>query len=491
MGQALPFAQGFYVSESLPISAQECVNFYPNTPQTGTVTQQSLFGTPGLLEIETVGTNEFNRGFHVFNGIPYHVNGTTLYRLDRTFDAFGVAQYTSVDVSGGVPLPGADRVIMADNGIAGGEMCIILPEGTNQFNAYIFDDVAVTLTQISDADFDGPVSGLVYIDGFFLFTKKDGNKFFISNLRQGLVYTATDFADAEVDPDPIKAPFVFLNELFIFGTETFELFQNIGGAGFPFVRVEGGVRQKGIDSPNTVQEMEGNMVWVGSTSNEQTAIWISVGGKPEKLSTTAIDNQLRTYTDTQIDTAFSVKYSQAGHLFVAFTFPGADTFVFDDNERRWHTRESISNDQPVTWRVNSIVEAYSELIVGDILSNKIGIIDKDTFFEYGEIIRRRFVLPPLDNGGDAFFTNSIEAVGESGVGLTLGVGSDPQVLMSFSDDGGRTFNDQMARSFGLKGEFGFRTVWGQLGRAARERMFRFDVSDPVKWVFFKIEANID
>lgn len=491
MGQQLPFAQGFYVSESLPISAQECVNFYPNTPQTGTVTQQSLFGTPGLLEIEAVAENEFNRGFHVFNSIPYHVNGTTLYRLDRSFDAFGNVSFTSVDVSGGIPLPGADRVVMADNGTSGGEMCIVLPEGSNQFNAYIFDDVAITLVQISDIDFDGPVNGLVYIDGFFLFTKKQGNKFFISNLRQGLVYTATDFADAEVDPDPIRAPFALENELFIFGSETVEPFQNIGGAGFPFVRIEGGVRQKGIDSPDTLQEMNGAMVWVGSTSNEQSAIWISNGGVPEKLSTTAIDNQLRTYTDTQISSAFAVKYSQSGHLFVAFTFPGAETFVFDANEQRWHTRESISNDQPVTWRVNTIVEGYSELIVGDILSSKIGIIDKEIFFEYDEIIRRRFVLPPLDNGGNPFFTSSIEAVGESGVGLTTGTGSDPQVLMSFSDDGGRTFGETIPRSLGKLGEYTFRTIWNQLGRSARERMFRFDVSDPIKWVFFKIEANID
>jgi len=173
MATPLPFAQGFYVSESLPISAQECVNFYPNIPQTGTVTQQSLFGTPGLVEIASADDEETNRGMHVFNSIPYGVNGENLYRIDRSFDAFGNATYEAIQVNDGapspgipIPLPGTLRVQMADNGVSGGQMCIILPESTGQFNGYIFT-IAGGLVQISDASFDGPVSSVVYVDGFF------------------------------------------------------------------------------------------------------------------------------------------------------------------------------------------------------------------------------------------------------------------------------------------------------------------------------------
>ena len=487
----LPFAQGFYVSESLPISGQECVNFYPNIPQTGTVTRQSLFTTPGIPEIANAGTDEFNRGSHVFNGIPYEVNGNNLYRIDRTFDAFGEAVFTAVQVNGGVPLPGDQLVVMADNGSAGGEMSIVLPEGDNQFNAYIFDDVAVTLTQISDVDFDGPVSTVVYIDGFFLFTKKAGNKFFISNLRQGLVYTATDFADAEVDPDPIRAAFVLRNQPFIFGSETAEPFQNVGGSGFPFLRIDGGVIDKGIDAPNSIVEIDGNMAWIGSAVQEQAAIWISNGGKPQKISTTAIDNQIRTYTDDEISKAFVLTYSQSGALFAAWTFPGRETFVYESVSGLWHTRESLSVSVLGPWRVQSIVEAYGELIMGDILTNKFGIIDRDVFTEFGSEIRRRFVLPPIDNDGLPFFMNSLEVVAESGVGLTEGQGEDPEILMSYSDNGGRTFTDTEGRSVGKIGEFDVRTIWNQLGRVDRQRSIRFDVSDPVKWVIYKVEADID
>lgn len=575
MGQPLPFAQGFYVSESLPISAQECVNFYPNIPQTGTVTQQSLFGTPGLLEIATAGEDEFNRGLHVFDGIPYAVNANTLYRIDRSFDAFGDASFTAVSV--GTGLFGDERVIMADNGpvssdpvlipstsitsvtdsdgnarfnfasvgttltpgtevvitgfvtntsyngtflitvsdsdiffetgvafgtdeIVGsftatipggaGQICIVIPESDVQFNAFIFT-IAGGLVQISDPDFNGPVSSVVYIDGFFLFTKKDGKQFFISAIRNGFSYNALDFSGADVDPDPIRAPFILRNEVFIYGSQTMEPFQNIGGAGFPFVRIEGGVQDKGLDAPFSLVEIDGNMAFIGSADKEEPAIWLSNGGKPQKISSTAIDNQIRTYSDSVIESAFSATYSQSGALFAVFTFPGEQTFVYEAVSGFWHTRESTINEAQNTWRVSNIVQAYGELIVGDLLTNKFGLIDKEVFTEYEEPIKRRFVLPPLDNGGDPFFNNSIELVGETGQGNTVDPASDPQVLLSFSDNGGRTFGDTLARSFGKIGEYNTRCIWDQLGRVPRSRMYRFEVADPVKWAFYKVEANID
>ena len=170
MGQPLPFSQGFYVSESLPISAQECVNMYPNLPQTVTVTRQSLFGTPGLTEIAQASATEFSRGLHVFDSIPYAVNDGTLYRINRTFDAFSVPIFDAEIV--GTGLFGNRLVIMADNGPlnaggGAGQLCIVIPESDEVFNAFIFTEDPDTLTQISDVDFDGPVSGVVYIDGFF------------------------------------------------------------------------------------------------------------------------------------------------------------------------------------------------------------------------------------------------------------------------------------------------------------------------------------
>ena len=64
----LPIANGFYISDSLPISAQECVNWYPNIVQAPALSQETLFGTPGLVQQATTGTltEDINRGSLTF-----------------------------------------------------------------------------------------------------------------------------------------------------------------------------------------------------------------------------------------------------------------------------------------------------------------------------------------------------------------------------------------------------------------------------------------
>jgi len=67
----LPIAGGAYKSESLPISNQQCVNWFPNIPQTqGALSNGTLLGSPGVVQLETTGTlNQINRGSHVKAGV--------------------------------------------------------------------------------------------------------------------------------------------------------------------------------------------------------------------------------------------------------------------------------------------------------------------------------------------------------------------------------------------------------------------------------------
>jgi hypothetical protein len=85
----------------------------------------------------------------------------------------------------------------------------------------------------------------------------------------------------------------------------------------------------------------------------------------------------------------------------------------------------------------------------------------------------------------------LELVCETGTGASTGQGSDPTINLSYSTNGGRSFNNQMPRSTGALGEYDQRVIWSSLGRINREVCFKFEASDPVKWVFLKVEAIID
>jgi len=486
----IPIGAEFYKSDSLPISAQECVNLFANVPQTTSPTEKAIFPTPGLTQATTAGTDVASRGTHVFQGVPYVVYGNDLYRIDRDTDAFGARTYTSTAVNGGVSIDGTQRVMISDNGGEGGQICIVVPEGSNQYNAYIYT-ISGGLVQISDSDFDGPVSSIRYVDGYFLFTKKDSQKLFTSELRDGLSYIATDFVLAEADPDNIVGSWILNNEPIIFGTQTFEPFQNIGGAGFPFQRVQGGVGDKGLKSKFAIEEVNDVMVFLGAAEGETPAIWASDGGDPQKLSTTAIDNELASYSDTVIENSFAWKYSQSGAQFVGFTFPDEKTFVYDFTTGLFHTRESVDSLGNITsYRVSGVMDAYGVLMVGDIITSNIGILSRSTYTEYDVEQARRFVTPQLENEGEPFWIDAVELWCLSGVGLTSGQGSDPEIRMSYSGDGGRNFSDSITRKTGKLGEYDTRVVWNSLGRFGRVVCFRFDMSDPIEWVFNKLEARI-
>ena len=76
----IPIANGFYQSASLPISAQRCINWYPNIPQGDTVTNANLFGTPGVEQLATVSSVDVTRGAIVSASVPYFVIGGALYK---------------------------------------------------------------------------------------------------------------------------------------------------------------------------------------------------------------------------------------------------------------------------------------------------------------------------------------------------------------------------------------------------------------------------
>ena len=473
----IPIANGYYISESLPISSQECTNWYPNIVQTQGLNQETLLGTPGLNQLTTTGAvQEINRGAHVKNGIPYFVNGTTLYRLDRTINPDLSESFSTVALG---TIPGTGGVSMADNGT---QLMILVPGG----DGFIYnEDAGTPFQQITAPGFtaNGNPQYVVFIDSYFAVTT-DTKKFIISSSNDGLSWNALDFGTAEADPDTIVAPFVFSNQLFILGSETIEVFQNLGGAFFPFQRVNGFVVPKGLFAPLSVIGASNSFMFIGGGTDESPAVWQLVGSNAVKVSNTAIDFALSQASDSDIDSAFSWSYSQKGAYFIAFTV-GDRTFVFDTVTSRWHERKSRLNNIDTRFRVNSLVSAYGRVLVGDLVDGRIGEMDSDIYMEYGEVIRRVVTSPNFFGGGRVA---KVEVICESGVGNSDR--ANPVISMDVSDDGGRTFEYEKIRAIGKIGEYGRRAIFRKLGRFPMNRMVRFKFSDPVKPVIIKVEASI-
>jgi hypothetical protein len=463
-----PIANGYYESDSLPISAQECTNFYPNIAQAPALNQETLFGTPGLTQVAKASDIENCRGAHEMNGVPYFVIGNKLYSMSSSYALTDHGQ-----------IAGSGRVSMADNGT---QLLLLVPGG----NGYIYNHVADTFAQITDADFtaNGNPQQVVFIDGFFCLTT-DTKKFIVSALNDGLSYNALDFGTAESDPDDIVAPIVFKNQLFIGGSQTIEAFQNIGGADFPFQRT-GLFLSKGISSPFSIQSIQDTFVFVGAGTNESPAIWALNGNNVAKISTTAIDKELSALTEAQILDIYSWAYAEKGAYFVGFALPGT-TLVYDTISKRWHERKSFVDGSLGAYRVNALVRAYNQLWAGDLVDGRIGLLAQNVYTEYDTEIRRTIVTQPFQNNMDSFVLPELELTVESGVGNSSA--ANPKVGLERSVDG-KIWSDARYRSIGKVGEYNRRVIWNRNGRASRFELFRFTISDPVKPVFIQMTADI-
>lgn len=478
--QALPITGGFYESDSLPLSAQECTNLYVNIPETQGLGEGALFNTPGLTQVDTSGASpdEEHRGAYVLNGTPYFVIKDKLYKLSSG----------SLTAITGTLNSTTGRVSMAENGT----QLMILEPGAD---GYIFTEPD-TLTQITDTDFtttNGTPQHVVFIDGYFCCTT-DSKKFKISGLNDGLTWSALDFGTAESSPDDTVAPIVFKNQLFIGGTKTIEAFTNVGASGssqFPFQR-SGLFLSTGVTSPFSVVVAQDTFMFVGGGINASPSVYMFVENTTQKVSTRAIDELLQDLTQAELADLFGWFYAEGGSYFVGFSLP-ATSIVYDLTTGRWHERQSqVTNpDQTVDikrWRINSLVTAAGSTYCGDSEDGRVGMLERTNYQEYGADINRRFATQPFQNLMAPFFVPMLELTVESGVGnadITA-----PVVSLEISTDGGKTWTDPRTRPMGELGEYFRRAIWRRNGRVSRFVVYRFTMSDPCKTVVIQLTADI-
>jgi hypothetical protein len=480
---ALPIPLGFYQSESLPLSSQRCINWIPTVPEGEALNNRALIQPSGIVEFANTGLGVCRGGWEM-KGVPYFVLGNSL---------------VSVSASGAVTnygtISGSVRVSMASNNpvAAGSSLVIVVPGG----DAYVFNEGDSSLTQITDPDYQTSDTVSFY-RGFFVFTTTDGKQLFVSNLNAPLTFDALDTGTAEGNPDRIITQIVDHDEISIIGSETTEVFRNVGGADFPLQIIPGAFTQKGAHTKYGVVKFDNTYMFIGGGENELTAIWRqSSSSSAVKVSTDAIDNAIQKFTKDEIANAFTMTFSKKGQFFAIFSFnssriPGK-TFVYNGTASSlagfsvWFEFQTGMTDAP--WRVNSIVKAYGKLLCGDSIDGRIGELVDNVYTEYDSAVKRQGALKPMTQDGMKIFAGELEADFEAGVGLTTGQGSNPFVMMDFSDDGGRTFSNQFKRAIGKIGEYGHETVWNRQGRFPNARIIRFTVTDPVKASLIRIAAT--
>ena len=458
-----PILGSAYVARSVNAADNRMVNLFPEVVPEGGKEPAFLQRAPGLTRLLTAGIGPI-RGMWQYGDYGYAVSGNTLYQIDSNWNA--VAKGT---------VAGTGQVSLADNGT---QLFIATnPQG------YIYNVNTDVFQQITDPDFPGAVT-VGYIDGYFVFNEPNSQKIWVTQLLDGTSVDPLDFASAEGNPDDVVAVFVDHREVWVFGTNSTEVWYDAGLTDFPLTRIQGAFNELGCAAPYSIAKMDNQIYWLGKDARGQGMVYRAAGYIGQRISTHAIEWQLQEYAN--LEDAVGYTYQQDGHSFYVLNFPTANTtWVFDVATGAWHERASFANGAFNRHRGNCQMFFNATNVVGDYQNGKIYKLDLDNYTDDGDPqkwLRSWRALPTGANNLARTIQHSMQLDCETGVGLVTGQGDNPQVMLRWSDDGGHTWSNEHWKSMGRIGRSGYRTIWRRLGATLkiRDRVYEISGTDPVR-----------
>lgn len=333
-------------------------------------------------------------------------------------------------------------------------------------------------------------------DNFFIALKPDSNQWSVSNLEDGTIWQALNFAETTTSGTKLIAAASVFQQLFLFNEETAEIWSATASQQFPFIAQQGNFINYGTGAPASVVTTSMGILWLSQNAAGQGIFVLASGGNNVQIvSTDALTTEINQYST--INDCVGIVYQEMGHEFVQFTFPsGGTTKVYDLMTKYWHEKKSY-NVNALTipaytkHRANCCVFLNGLTLVGDYTSGKIFTLDRNTYIDDGSwAIPRQITTAPITWGDRYISIDSLELLVEPGQGLITGQGSNPLIGLEISRDGGFTFETKRIVSLGPIGQYKYRVRWNVLGHA-RSFVFRFTVSDPIKFVVLGLIGDTD
>lgn len=458
---------GTYKHKSLALSAQVTRNFLPQLQTDNSTKSPYILESFAGLKLFSTQTGGVDRGLFVHKEVLYKVTGTTFYLIEE--DGTHVAKGT---------VEGAERCII--DGLQ--DTVLIVTAG----RVYKYNVVTDTFTDETSApNFESPNSVTVLnsqaiYDG-------DGDRFAVSDVGDGTSINALNYAQAESKADDLVRPYAFNQRVYMLGKRTVEIWWNSGTGTPPFARVEGGIRQVGLSALHCVGNSDEFMYFLG-TDNQ---VYAMSGSQLQVVSQQPLTREISKYTKTSDAFGWCTKYQ--GQWMFIMTFPSASkTWVYPEGGEWFELSDDAMGNR---WIGNSYAFAYRKHFVADYQNGNLYELDDDTYTNNGnEIIRMRDtgVIHGglIGQDGKEITMGKFELYLQTGVGLLSGQGSDPKIMLSYSDDGGQTWSEEQWGYIGKLGDFVIRVTWDAQG-SFLNRIIRVSTSDPVYYSIHSASAELE
>lgn len=450
-----------YTGQSIVANAQRAINLYgekntnPDLPFPFT-----WYQTPGSALFAAANNPDAVRcTYRTSIGTAYVVIGSGVYSLASN------GALTIIGNIAGSP----NQCYISDNGLVA-----VLVDGST--TGYAIDLNSNAFGVIIDPSFYG-ADFVVYLDTFFVFNRPNTDQFYISLsvvdfalLTTGTSFDPLDIAAKSGSSDPIVSILTVHQELWLVGTLTTEVWIGTGAADFFFQRVQGAYIQHGCIAKYSAANQDIIAFWLMQDRQGKNVVVQGVGYDVKEISTPRIVKEFNSYSTTADAIGFCFQIND--HAFYALIFPTANkSWLYDLTTGFWCEWAFTDNQGQLNrHRANCCMFAFDKIIVGDFSTGQLFYLSVDLFQDNGAPITNIRSFAQLLSDGDRVSYRQFIAMMEVGT-IDPATGIDPQVSLSWSDDGGKTFSFPIDQSLGKGGEYLTQASWNRLGMA-RSRVFQ-------------------
>jgi len=439
-------AGGTFKAKDLSLTAQRTVNFWPQIQDAKNA--RSPYTLESFYGLKPFATGEgLNRGIFAHQDILYKLSGTTLFSVNSSGikTTIGTVAGDSQAVFDGL----SSTVIITADGVA-----------------YTWD--GTTFTVGTDTDFESPDTVTV-LNSQALYNGA-GGRFGVSDVGLPLTINALNYATAESKADILLRPYAYGNIVYMFGSEAIEQWWNSGTGNPPFDRVEGGMINIGLGAVHSVASDDKGVYFFGADNQ----VYYLLGGVPTPLLPREIVRDIAALPTRGDAIGWAMEVD--GQWFYVLKLPiGNKTYIFPKGGQWFELSSGTTGDR---YNGDGYAFAYGRHFIADETGNILEL-DGDTYTDNGATIRRERVLSPIHGGlfgkpGKELEIAYMRIIGKTGTGILAGQGSDPQISLSYSQDG---------ENFGNE-------IWGDVGKMGVLTTIDFDIGESFdNWVFKLVSTD--
>ncbi len=444
-------------SLSSSITAQRRVNCFYDIRVDEDKTKVAIRGTPASVLSYTLPDAPI-RGWRVVGNFLYVVAGSTIYQVfaDNSFTALGT-----------IPSSG-QYVTMTDNSIQLG-----IVDGAR---GYYLTLPSGAPTLISDSNFPNGCTTIDTLDSRSIVEVPTSRTFYVSSQLDLTTWSPVIFGTKENASDNLVAVDVLNGVLILWGSQNMEFWQDVGSAPNPYQRINGASQTWGLAAKYSRAALNNTKIFLGQNPQGGVQVLMLNGYTPVRVSKSDVENIISSfviYSD-----AIGLTYMVDGHPMYQLTFPTANrSFLYDASTQMWFETQSGVGDYARHFANLGIV-FNAKNYVSDTSTGNVYRLSTQAYTDAGAPIKRVITSRHVRMGGSEFGISELALEMATGVGLPTGQGSNPQIMLRISKDGGSTFGPERWKAMGVGGQYKKRLVWDRLG-SAKDFVFQFTLTDPV------------